>query len=73
MATNLEDMSTLHTWPQTITPLLDGEDLSVSHSTWAMNEIVSGEVTDAQLAGFLVALRAKGETVDEVVGFRDAV
>jgi anthranilate phosphoribosyltransferase len=73
VATNLEDMSTQRTWPQTITALLDGEDLSVSHATWAMNEIVSGQVTDAQLAGFLVALRAKGETVDEVVGFRDAV
>lgn len=73
VATNLEDMSTQYTWPQTITALLDGEDLSVSHATWAMNDIVSGEVTDAQLAGFLVALRAKGETVDEVVGFRDAV
>jgi anthranilate phosphoribosyltransferase len=73
VATNLGVMSNPHTWPQTITTLLDGVDLSVSHATWAMNEIVSGEVTDAQLAGFLVALRAKGETVDEVVGFRDAV
>ena len=72
VATNLGDMSNPHTWPQTITTLLDGVDLSVGHATWAMNAIVSGDVTDAQLAGFLVALRAKGETVDEVVGFRDA-
>jgi anthranilate phosphoribosyltransferase len=73
VATNLEDMSNQHTWPLTITSLLERADLSVSHATWAMNAIVSGDVTDAQLAGFLVALRAKGETVDEVVGFRDAV
>lgn len=53
--------------------LLSGDDLSVSESTWAMRRVMEGEVTSAQLAGFLVALRAKGETVDEVVGFRDAI
>ena len=45
----------------------------MDQATWAMSEIVSGNVTSAQLAGFLIALRAKGETVDEVIGFRDAV
>lgn len=61
------------TWSDILTMLLEGRDLSVGESTWAMRQIMQGEVTDAQLAGFLVALRAKGETIDEIVGFRDAI
>ncbi|MFZ4895266.1 anthranilate phosphoribosyltransferase [Plantibacter sp. Mn2098] len=66
-------MPALYTWPSLIGDLLDGTDLSVSQSTWAMEQVMTGSVTDAQLAGFLVALRVKGETVDEIVGFRDAI
>lgn len=61
------------TWPAILTALLDGEDLSVAEATWSMEQIMTGDATSAQIAGFLVALRAKGETVDEIVGFRDAV
>jgi anthranilate phosphoribosyltransferase len=61
------------TWPAILTTLLDGDDLSVAEATWAMQEVMVGNATDAQLAAFLVALRAKGETVDEIVGFRDAI
>jgi anthranilate phosphoribosyltransferase len=60
-------------WPQLISSLLAGRDLRVSEATWAMERIVTGEVAPPTLAGFLVALRAKGETVDEIVGFRDAI
>ncbi|MBS0024568.1 anthranilate phosphoribosyltransferase [Microbacterium paraoxydans] len=61
------------TWSDVLTTLLERRDLSVWESTWAMRQIMSGSVTEAQLAGFLVALRAKGETIDEIVGFRDAI
>lgn len=66
-------MTDVLTWPDLLTKLLLREDLSVWESTWAMRQVMQGQVSDAQLAGFLVALRAKGETVDEIVGFRDAI
>ena len=66
-------MAELYTWPNVLTTLLERRDLSVSESTWAMRQIMNGAATPSQLAGFLVALRAKGETVDEIVGFRDAI
>ncbi|GAA4683919.1 anthranilate phosphoribosyltransferase [Frondihabitans cladoniiphilus] len=61
------------TWPVVIDSLLERKDLSISEATWAMERVMVGESTPAQLAAFLVALRAKGETVDEIVGFRDAI
>lgn len=66
-------MSTVPTWPDLLTTLLENRNLSISEASWAMRRIMTGEATDAQLAAFLVALRSKGETVDEIVGFRDAV
>jgi anthranilate phosphoribosyltransferase len=66
-------MSDTTTWPSLLTSLLAREDLSVAEATWAMQRVMRGEASDAQLAGFLVALSAKGETVDEIVGFRDAI
>jgi len=61
------------TWPSLLSALLGGEDLSISEASWAMQQVMAGEATPAQLSGFLIALRAKGETVDEIVGFRDAI
>ena len=61
------------TWPHVLETLIAGSDLSISESSWAMRQIVTGEATPSQIAGLLVALRIKGETVDEIVGFRDAV
>ncbi|GAA3056775.1 anthranilate phosphoribosyltransferase [Streptomyces roseofulvus] len=55
-------------WPALLNGLLDGRDLSADDTAWAMDLIMSGEATDAQIAGFMVALRAKGETVEEISG-----
>jgi anthranilate phosphoribosyltransferase len=66
-------MASEQSWSHLISSLLEQKDLSVSDSTWAMNEVMEGRASPAQLAGFLVALRSKGETVDEIVGFRDAI
>ena len=53
--------------------LLDGHDLSRDEARGTMAVIMAGEATDAQIAGFLVALRAKGETADEIAGCAEAM
>ena len=50
-----------------------GGHLTRAQCHWAMAEIVGGRATDAQLAAFLVGLRAKGETADEVIGLVEAM
>ena len=53
--------------------MINGTDLTAGNTEWAMDTIMSGEATPAQIAGFLVALRAKGETVDEIAGLVEAM
>ena len=60
-------------WTTLLSDLLEGRSLAVAEASRAMTDIMNGDVSDARLAAFLVALRAKGESVDEVVGFRDAI
>ena len=62
-----------NTWPRLINALISGADLTAGSTEWAMNSIMSGEATPAQVAGFLVALRSKGETVDELSGLVEAM
>ncbi|MQS11902.1 anthranilate phosphoribosyltransferase [Streptomyces kaniharaensis] len=63
----------VRTWPDLLAALLKGEDLDRSATAWAMDRIMSGEASPVQVAGFMVALRAKGETVDEITGLVDAM
>ena len=55
-------------WPDLIAALLRREDLGTDDTAWAMARVMEGDATPVQLAGFLVALRAKGETPAEVSG-----
>ncbi|MBR7743157.1 anthranilate phosphoribosyltransferase [Phycicoccus sp. BSK3Z-2] len=61
------------TWPDLVAALLRGEDLSTDAAGWAMDQVMRGEASPVQLAGFLVALRAKGETVEELRGLADVM
>jgi anthranilate phosphoribosyltransferase len=60
-------------WPPVLSRLLAGEELSREEATDAMRRIMSGEATASQVAAFVVALRAKGETPAEVSGLADAM
>lgn len=61
------------TWPQVLSALVAGRDLATSETAWVMEEILGGNATPAQIAGFAVAVRAKGETQAEVQGLVDAM
>ncbi|WP_212821129.1 anthranilate phosphoribosyltransferase [Polymorphospora rubra] len=61
------------TWPSLLSTLLRDEELSTADTAWAMGEIMSGTATPAQIAGFAMALRAKGETSAELGGLVEAM
>ena len=65
-------MSTL-SWPSVLGRLVDGIDLSADAAAWAMDEIMTGAATAAQIAAFGVAMRTKGETPAEVAGLARAM
>lgn len=60
-------------WPTILRTLLTAGDLTADTSAWAMDQVVRGEATPVQLAAYLVALRAKGETAAEVAGAAGAL
>lgn len=56
-----------------LTELISGKNLTRAQTRWAMDRIMSGTASDAQIAGFLVALRAKHETVEELAGLAESM
>jgi anthranilate phosphoribosyltransferase len=61
------------TWPEVLSALVARQDLTAEQAAWAMGEILAGEATPVQIAGFAVALRAKGETIEEMTGLVEAM
>jgi len=69
----LKNMTFANTWPAVLAKLLDKEPLSRSEADWAMTQIMGGEASDSQVGAFMLALRSKGETVDELAGLVDVM
>lgn len=59
-------MSAPITWPTLLNRLVAGADLTAQETVWAMDQVMSGQASPAQIAGFAVSLRAKGETPTEI-------
>lgn len=66
-------MSETQRWSVVMNDLKSGTDLSRAESAWAMDQIISGTLSEEQMKAFLIALTEKGEQVEEILGFRDAV
>src|SRR5258707_15135895 len=66
-------MNAAHSWPTLLGQLIKGESLTADAASWATSEIMDGAATSAQIAGFGVALRMKGETPAEVDGLASAM
>jgi len=60
-------------WPAILSTLVAGDDLSPTQAANAVRAILAGEATEAQIAGLLIGLRAKGETIDEVSAMVDVM
>lgn len=62
-----------YSWPDILTGLIRREGLEASAANWALTEILSGRASEVQISAMLTALRAKGETEDEIAGLADAM
>lgn len=64
---------TAYAWADALNTIMAGDDLRRADAEAAMTEIMAGEASDAQIAAFIVALRTKGESADEMAGMVDAM
>lgn len=66
-------MNVAFSWSRILERLESNIDLSKAEASWAMEQIMGGEAAEEDMAAFLVALRAKGETLEEISGFVDVM
>jgi anthranilate phosphoribosyltransferase len=69
----LARMTLEKSWPILLGKLLDKGNLDRAEASWAMGQIMAGDATEAQMGAFMLALRSKGETVDELAGLVDVM
>jgi anthranilate phosphoribosyltransferase len=69
----LARMTQENSWPRLLGKLLEKGNLDRAEASWAMGQIMAGEASEAQMGAFMLALRSKGETVDELAGLVDVM
>ncbi len=60
-------------WPEVLGALVSGTDLTPDQAAWAMEQVLSGAATPAQVSGFAIGLRSKGETATEVAALAEVM
>jgi anthranilate phosphoribosyltransferase len=68
MSTPMTTEMAVNSWPDVLSRLIAGDDLTPAEAGWAMDQVMTGTATPAQVAAFVVALRAKGEQAAEISG-----
>jgi anthranilate phosphoribosyltransferase len=66
-------MNSQPNWPQILGKLIAKDDLERAEASWAMNQIMQGDSSEAEIGAFMMALRSKGETVSELAGLVDVM
>jgi anthranilate phosphoribosyltransferase len=66
-------MTLANSWAEILGKLLQKQALDRNEAAWAMTQIMAGDASDAQVGAFMLALRSKGETVDELAGLVDVM
>ena len=69
----LAGMTQQNSWPILLGKLLEKGNLNRAEAGWAMSQIMAGEASEAQMGAFMLALRGKGETVEELAGLVDVM